>query len=375
MSQQLHPVRTFDLHRSLAGIEAEITAAIQRVIRSGQLILGPEGRSFEQEFASYVGAAAAVGVASGTDALILALKAVGVGFGDEVITVANTAVPTASAIRAVGAIPRFVDVDCQTLLIDAAQTETAINQRTRAIIPVHLFGLPVPMEPLLDIARRHGLRIIEDCAHAHGAREGGVHAGTTGDVGCFSFYPTKNVGALGDAGICVTQNAEIADRLRQMRMYGFENDRIAMCDGLNSRLDEIQAAVLRVRLRHLDTSLVKRRAIAALYLEELSDLPIVLPPQCENRTHAWHQFVIRVPNRAAMMNTLAQLGVGCGIHYEHPLHRMPPFAPWFPAANRLPVTEQAATEILSIPIWPELQSDECARVVTAVRSAAERGSA
>ncbi len=258
MSQQLHPVRTFDLHRSLAGIEAEMTAAIQRVISSGQLILGPEGRSFEQEFASYVGAAAAVGVASGTDALILALKAVGVGFGDEVITVANTAVPTASAIRAVGAIPRFVDVDCQTLLINAAEAEAAINQRTRAIIPVHLFGLPVPMEPLLDIARRHGLRIIEDCAHAHGAREGGVHAGTTGDVGCFSFYPTKNIGALGDAGICVTQNAEIADRLRLMRVYGFDSDRIATCDGLNSRLDEIQAAVLRIRLRHLDNSLVKR---------------------------------------------------------------------------------------------------------------------
>ena len=374
MTRHLHPVRTFDLHRSLAGIESEMAAAIQRVIGSGQLILGQEGRLFEQEFARYVGATAAVGVASGTDALILALMAVGVGFGDEVITVANTAVPTASAIRAIGAIPRFVDVDCQSLLIDAAQAEAAINQRTRAIIPVHLFGLPVPMEPLLDIARRHGVRIIEDCSHAHGAREGTVHVGTTGDVGCFSFYPTKNMGALGDAGICVTQNAEIADRLRLMRTYGFDHDRIATCDGLNSRLDEIQAVVLRIRLQRLDDSIAKRTAIAALYRSAMSDLPIVLPPRFADRMHAWHQFVIRVSDRAAVMKTLEDHGVGCGIHYEHPLHRMPAFSPWFPVKSRLPVTEHAASEILSIPVWPELQPHECARVVTAVRAAVERGS-
>jgi dTDP-4-amino-4,6-dideoxygalactose transaminase len=362
-------VRTFDLQRSLEGIELEVAEAVQRVMRSGHVLLGPELRSLEKEFADYTGAAAAVGVASGTDALILALKATGVGIGDEVITVANTAVPTAAAIRAAGAIPRFVDVDPSSLLIDVAQAEAAVNSRTRAIIPVHLYGLPVPMQPLLDLARKAGLRIIEDCAHAHGAREAGVHVGTQGDVGCFSFYPTKNMGALGDAGICITQDPEIAARLRQLRMYGFDGDRVAICDGLNSRLDEIQAAVLRIRLQRLEECQSQRNVIAAYYRAALQDSAVVLPPLSEDRTHAWHQFVIRVADRPAFMRILEAQGVGCGIHYEYPLHRMPAFAPWFPAGNSLPVTELAAAQVLSIPMAPWLRTEECLQVTSALRCA------
>jgi dTDP-4-amino-4,6-dideoxygalactose transaminase len=363
------PIPSFDLNRSLADIEAEITDAVQRVIRSQQVILGPEGRAFESEFADYVGATAAVGTASGTDALILALKAVGVSFGNEVITVANTAVPTASAIRAVGAVPRFIDVDEHSLLMNVDLIQAAINERTRAILPVHLYGLPMPMTPLLAIARRNNLRVIEDCAHAHGARENGIHVGVQGDAGCFSFYPTKNMGAIGDAGICVTRHPEIADRLRTLRMYGFDDDRIATCDGLNSRLDEIQAAVLRIRLRHLDRCLSNRNRIAAEYRAAMSAFSIVLPPTCNDRTHAWHQFVVRVKHRESFMGNLAANGIGCGIHYEHPLHRMPAFSPWFSDEATLPVTEHAAKHIVSIPISPWLRPDECDRVVSAVRGA------
>ncbi len=365
----LSPVHTFNLHRSLAGIESEITEAIQRVLNSGHVILGPEGHALEEEFAACTGAQFAVGVASGTDALILALKAVGIGFGDEVITVANTAVPTASAIRAAGAIPKFIDVDPATLLMDLSKIEAAITDRTKALIPVHLFGLPVQMAELTRIARQHNLFVIEDCAHAHGARENGTHVGTQGDIGCFSFYPTKNIGALGDAGICITQNPELAIRLRQLRMYGFDENRIAVCDGLNSRLDEIQAAILRIRLRRLEESITRRDAIASLYASQLADLPLVLPSTRADCTHGWHQFVVRVANRENVMRILADHFVGCGIHYQFPLHRMPAFASWFPTDQSLPVTESAALEILSIPISADLTDDECDRVVAALRIA------
>lgn len=365
----------FDLRRSLDGIHNEIHEAISRVIHSGQVILGEEGRAFETEFADFVGAAYAVGTASGTDALILALKAVGIGSGDEVITVANTAVPTASAIRAVGAVPRFVDIDERTLLINSELVESAINERTRGILPVHLYGQPVPLNQLISIARKHSLSIIEDCSHAHGASEHGIHVGTQGNVGCFSFYPTKNLGALGDAGICVTQESEIANRMRALRMYGFDSNRIATCDGINSRLDEIQAAVLRVRLRHLDQSLARRQAIAARYIGDMSGFPIELPAPAPNQTHAWHQFVIRVRHRERFMRTLMDYGIGASIHYEHPLHRMPAFARWFTNNDRLPVTEEAATQIVSIPNSPWLTSDECHHVVAAIHAACFNDSA
>jgi dTDP-4-amino-4,6-dideoxygalactose transaminase len=253
--------------------------------------------------------------------------------------------------------------------MNADLIQAAINERTRAILPVHLYGLPVPMTPLMTIARRYNLRVIEDCAHAHGARENGIHVGIQGDAGCFSFYPTKNMGALGDAGMCVTRQPEIGDRLRTLRMYGFDDRRIATCDGLNSRLDEIQAAVLRIRLRHLDSCLSKRNRIAAEYRAAMSALSIVLPLTCNDRTHAWHQFVVRVKHRESFIRNLASSGIGCGIHYEHPLHRMPAFSPWFSAKDTLPVTELAARQIVSIPISPWLRPDECYRIVSAVSGA------
>jgi dTDP-4-amino-4,6-dideoxygalactose transaminase len=369
----LSPVQSFNLHRSLADIEADITEAIGRVLKSGHVILGGEGRALEEEFAEFVGARFAVGVSSGTDALILALKAVGAGYRDEVITVANTAVPTASAIRAVGAIPRFVDVDPTTLLMDLSQIESAITERTKALIPVHLFGLPVDMAALNAIARRHNLFVIEDCAHAHGARDHGIHVGTQGDIGCFSFYPTKNIGALGDAGICVTQNPELARRLQQLRMYGFDENRIAVCDGLNSRLDEIQAAILRIRLRGLEASISHRNAIASRYLLQLADLPLRLPATRNDSVHGWHQFVIRVADRENVMKILGDNLIGSGIHYPVPLHQMPAFSPWVPAGQTLPVTEAAALEILSVPMSGDLTSDECERVVRALRAALTGG--
>lgn len=368
-------VRMFDLQRSLVGVEDEILDAVRRVIRSGTVILGPEGHQFEQEFADYTGARSAVGVATGTDALILALRACEVQAGDEVITVANTAVPTASAIRAIGAVPVFVDVQDDTLLIDPTAVTSAVTSRTKAIIPVHLHGLPVPLEPLTDIARKHHLRIIEDCAHAHGSRDRGRHTGTRGDIGCFSFYPTKNLGALGDGGMCITSDPGLAARLRALRMYGFNEQRIAVCDGLNSRLDEIQAAVLRVRLRNLDQSVGARNTIAKKYITAFRNSSVRLPairPEC---VHGWHQFVIRVADRSKVVEQLRCCGVMTGIHYEHPLHRMPAFARWVPAFQSLPVTEQAAQEILSVPLLPDLTEAETDRVIHGVLAAVAEYSA
>lgn len=374
-------IRSFDYLRGLQQIEPEIVAAILRVLRSGQLILGPEGAAFEAEFAEFTQASHAIAVGSGTDALILALMAVGVGPGDEVITVANTAVPTASAICAVGAIPRFVDVMPDSLLMDATAAARAVGPRTRCLLPVHLYGRPVPLEPLLNLARQHDLRVIEDCAHAHGATEAAQHVGTRGDIGCFSFYPTKNLGAYGDGGMCITQNPELADRLRSLRMYGYRDSRIAETDGRNSRLDELQAAVLRVKLRRLQAAVARRRQIAAQYLSGLAAVSPTIRPTCglpgrsAVTTHAFHQFVIRVPDRAQVISRLTQQGVGYGIHYETPLHHMPAFRR-FHDGTALPQTEQAAQQILSLPMYPELTDSEVQRVVQVLLAAVpQRGDA
>jgi dTDP-4-amino-4,6-dideoxygalactose transaminase len=360
-------VKAFDYLRAYERLAPQIHDAIARVLRSGQLILGPEVAAFEREFAAFIGAEHAVGVASGTDALALALLAVGVGRDDEVITVANTAVPTAAAIRSVGAIPRFVDVDPDTLLMSPRYVAEAITPRTRCLLPVHLHGLAADMPELLAIARRHDLKVIEDCAHAHGATWNGRPVGTFGDVGCFSFYPTKNLGAVGDGGLCVTSQRRLAERLRSLRMYGFDEQRIATADGLNSRLDELQAAVLRVKLPHLAESVAARRAIAAEYhagLKAVCRLP-ASPTGC---AHAWHQYVIRTTRRAALCQTLDEHGIGYGIHYATPLHVMPAYRRFAQGRPPLPNTEAAAREILSLPMYPELTADEVAAVIAAVRA-------
>jgi aminotransferase EvaB len=361
-------IKAFDYLRDFEAHQAEYMAAFERVIRSGQLILGPEVKAFEAEFAAFVGAGHAVGVASGTDALELALLVVGVSPGDEVITVANSAVPTAAAIREVGAIPRFVEIDSRTLNLDPEAAARAVTSRTRAILPVHMHGSPIDMQPLLQLARNRNLRIIEDCAHAHGARRSGVHVGVAGDVSCFSFYPTKNLGAYGDGGICVTNDRTLAERLRSLRMYGFGPGRIAMTDGRNSRLDELQAAVLRVKLSHLPEHLESRRRIAARYLRGFADVDVTLPPLLPSAESAFHQFVIRTPLRERVTAALDAAQIGWGIHYDTPLHHMPAYREFQAGQPPLPLTEGAAGEILSLPIYPELLDDEVDQVIAVVRS-------
>ena len=348
-------------------MRAEIDAAIRRVLDGHAYIMGPEVVRFETGFAAYTGAAHAVGVANGTDALHLALRALEIGAGDEVIVPAHTAVPTAAAIEMSGAVPRFVDITADRYGLDPALVERAIGPRTRAIMPVHLYGHPADLGPLLELAQRRGLKLIEDAAQAHGARWRGRQVGSIGDIGCFSLYPTKNLGAIGDAGIVTTNDAGLAQRLRMLRQYGWRDRQLSELPGFNSRLDELQAAILNVKLAHLDAGNARRRAIAARYLEAFGNLSMALPhvqPGCEA---VYHLFVVRTPQRDALKTHLQARGVIAGIHYPVPCHRHPAYRDRF-GDVRLPVTEQVVGEILSLPMYPELTDDQVGRVIDAVRS-------
>ncbi|HJO22260.1 MAG: DegT/DnrJ/EryC1/StrS family aminotransferase [Myxococcota bacterium] len=361
----------FDYRPGDRTIEAEIEAAMGRVRRSGRLVLGPEVEAFEREFAAWVGAAHGVGVASGTDALTLALRALEVGPGDEVITVANAGVPTVAAICAAGATPRFVDVDAEGLLLDASLLEAAVNDRTRCLLPVHLYGRPVAMEPLLELAAPHGLAVVEDCAQAHGARLGDRHVGTFGDIGCFSFYPTKNLGAYGDGGLCVTADAALAERLRRLRFYGFgSGDRRASIEGANSRLDEMQAAILRVKLGRLDAFLEERRGIAARYRAGLAATALQLPLEPPQTRHAFHLFVIQSDRRHELQAALEAAGIGSAVHYPEPVHRMEAYARLGYRDGDLPVSERASDRVLSLPIYPGLAPSAVDEVIAALSAAA-----
>lgn len=362
-------IRAFDYRRELADYRQEVDAAVARVLDSGWLILGPEVAAFEREFAAYLGTEHAIGVSSGTDALILALRALDIGPGDEVVTPANTTVPTAAAIRAVGAVPRFADVDGDSLLMTAETLRPAMTTRTKAVVPVHLYGAPVPMREILSLARENGAAVVSDCAHAHGARWCGQPVGTMADIGCFSLYPTKNLGACGDGGLCVTGRADLAERLRTLKNYGYDSDRIARCDGLNSRLDEIQAAILRVKLRHLDDGNLQRRSIAERYRAGLAGTPFRLQEVDADQWHVYHQFVIRCPDRPAVIRQLQRHDIGYGIHYDPPLHRMPAFARFHENARPLPVVETASPQVLSLPLYPGLTFDEVDRVLAVLRDA------
>jgi len=359
----------FDYRPEIAPIAGEIDAAIARVLASGRLILGPEVEAFEHEFAAWVGAPDAVGVASGTDAISLALRALGIGAGEEVLTVANAGAPPVAAIRASGAIPRFVDVDPESLLLDPALLERALGPRTRCVLPVHLYGRAAPMEPILAFAARHGLAVVEDCAQAHGARPQGHHAGTRGAIGCFSFYPTKNLGALGDGGACVTGDPALAARLRRLRMYGFDGDRVAHVEGVNSRLDELQAAVLRVKLRRLDHHLSRRHALASAYRRALEGSSIRCPEPPEPAEHAWHLFVVRPLDRARAIAALDRHSIGHAIHYEHGAHRMEAYSFLGYRAGDLPQTESACASVLSLPLYPGLDDRAVTAVAAALREA------
>jgi len=353
-----------DLKAQHQSLGPELQAAIDRVFATSDFVLGDEVARFEAEFADYCGVGETIACANGTDALELALGAIGVGAGDEVITVANTFAATAEAIVRCGALPRFVDVDPQTLLMDVSLLEAAITPRTRAIIPVHLYGSCVDVAAVMAVAARHGIAVIEDAAQAQGASTRGKAAGATALAGCFSFYPGKNLGACGDAGAVVTSSPDVAARVRQARDHGrtrekYKHDVV----GRNSRMDGLQGAILRVKLRHLTVWNARRREIAQTYRALLRgvDLSIVAVPVAS--VPVYHQFVIRTAERDQLRQALAGHGIQTGIHYPIPLHQQPAFAPYLPPGGiELPVTEAAAASILSLPMFPEL-SDRDARAV------------
>jgi dTDP-4-amino-4,6-dideoxygalactose transaminase len=345
----------------------EIDAAMRAVLEGHAYIMGPQVERFETAFAAYCGAAHAVGVANGTDALHLALRALDVGDGAEVIVPAHTAVPTIAAIEMAGAAPRFVDVTADRYGLDPALVAQAITPRTRAIMPIHLYGHPADLGPLLELARARNVHLIEDCAQAHGARWQGQRVGSIGAIGCFSLYPTKNLGAIGDAGIVTTNDATLAARLRELRQYGWRGRQISEVPGFNSRLDELQAAILNVKLGHLDAGNARRRAIASRYLDAFKDLPLDLPhvqPGCEA---VYHLFVVRARARDRLKAHLQDRGVIAGIHYAVPCHRHPAYQARFGQMS-LPVTEQIVGEILSLPMYPELADAQIERVIAAVHS-------
>lgn len=358
------PIPAFTYQRAWRRHKKAIMRTLVRVMDSGNLILGSEVNRFENEFSAYVGTNYGVGAASGTDALIVALRALNVGMNDEVITVANGPVPTVAAIRAVGAIPQFVDIDSDHLQMCPRELRRTITARTKCVIPIHLYGHAAPMAEILDISNSVKVPVIEDGAQGHGTRLFDQHVGTFGSIACFSFYPTKNLGAFGDAGICVTNNPDLASKLREISCYGFRgNERIAIRDGINSRLDEVQAALLRLGLNRLPSAVERRRKIAGRYLHEIKHPLIRLPDMDRKCNPSWHQFVLRVPYRTDFVDHLAQRGIGTGIHYQHPVHLMPAYRRFGYSRHSLPNTERACLEVVSLPMFPELRDDEVQYII------------
>jgi dTDP-3-amino-2,3,6-trideoxy-4-keto-D-glucose/dTDP-3-amino-3,4,6-trideoxy-alpha-D-glucose/dTDP-2,6-dideoxy-D-kanosamine transaminase len=352
----------FDYVEQFKLIEDEILAAVRGVLDSGSLVLGPRVQAFEEHFAKYLGVdGQAVGVGNGTDALAIALRALGIGPGDEVVTVANTAIPTVSAIRMVGARPVFSDIDPHTLLMNIASAEACITDRTKAILPVHLFGNAVDMPSVMRLAARRRLAVVEDCAQSCGTTWQGQMTGTLGDVGCFSFYPTKNLGAYGDGGLCFTRHRQLADAMRQIRQYGCGAMYNCQREGVNSRLDELQAAILDVKLRHLGEYLAKRRAVAAMYHEHLP-AGAIRPCVATEANHSYHLFVIATDRREPLIARFKAEGIGFGIHYPIPIHRMPGYAFLGYGAGSLGETERLAARVMSLPCYPELLPEAVLRV-------------
>lgn len=359
-----------DLHRATERIRPALNAAIARVIDGSWFVLGEEVKAFEYEFAEACGVEHVVGVASGTDAIELGLRALKVGRGDEVITQANTCVPTVAAIVRAGATPVLCDVDLETATIDPRSLQAAISARTRAIVPVHLYGQCAPMEQIRAIATAHDLAIVEDCAQALGATSTIGAAGTHGQVGAFSFYPTKHLGALGDAGAIVTPDSTLAERARQLRQYGFDAAHKARESAVNSRLDELQAAILRVKLPLLARDHGRRRAIAARYDAALADTQVNPLRTISGHVHSFQSYVVRVANRGCFRQELDRLGVQTLIHYPTPIHHEPAYRELPRASTGLARAEQLTGEVVSLPIYPELSDEELELVIGAVRTAA-----
>ncbi len=347
----------------------DILDAVETVFSSGRLVLGRSVSSFESEFADYHGVSHCVGVDNGTNAIRLALQAMGVGRGDEVITVSNTAAPTVVAIDAVGATPVFVDVDPDTYLMNVEQVEAAITARTRCLLPVHLYGQCVDMAPLRELADRHGLLVLEDCAQAHGARHHGRVAGSMGTAAAFSFYPTKVLGAYGDGGATITDDPTVDANLRRHRYYGMEQRYyVVETPGHNCRLDEVQAEILRRKLRRLDGYVKGRQAVADRYVEALSDTELVLPTTAEGNTHVYYVYVVRHPRRDEILEALKAHDIQLNVSYPWPVHTMTGFAHLGYAEGSLPVTEAVAKEIFSLPMYPSLPRETQDRVIDALRS-------
>ncbi len=355
-------IKMGDFQREYTSLKAEIDDAVQRVLNSGWYILGKESEEFEKEFAEYIGTDYAIGVNSGTDALLISMMAMGIGIGDEVITVSHTATATAMAISLSGATPVFVDIDADTYVMDAMRVKEKITPKTRAIIPVHLYGNPVDMGPLIDIADKHGIYIIEDACQAHGADYNGKKVGTFGRLAAFSFYPTKNLGGYGDAGIILTNDVKVYEKAMMLRQYGWRERYNSEMTGINSRLDEIHAAILRVKLKHLDSWNQKRQAIARYYKECLKDTNVVLPKEQPHGTHVYHQFVIRHKDRDDLRKYLAGNGVHAQIHYPLPVHKQTAYIS-STMNSGLSVTENICKTILSLPVHPHLTQPEIESVI------------
>ncbi|MEU9691103.1 DegT/DnrJ/EryC1/StrS family aminotransferase [Amycolatopsis japonica] len=346
----------------------DLLDAVETVFNSGQLVLGASLRGFETEFAAYHGIGHCVGLDNGTNAIKLALQALGVGPGDEVITVSNTAAPTVVAIDGTGATPVFVDVREDDFLMDTGQVEAAITERTKCLLPVHLYGQCVDMAPLKELAAKHGLSLLEDCAQAHGARQNGTIAGTTGDAAAFSFYPTKVLGAYGDGGAAITSDENVAAKLRRLRYYGMEERYYTVeTPAHNSRLDEVQAEILRRKLKRLDAYTAGRRAVAQRYVDALGDTELKLPKTVPGNEHVYYVYVVRHPRRDEVLERLKAYDIHLNISYPWPVHTMTGFAHLGYEKGSLPVTEKLAGEIFSLPMYPALSPDLQDKVIHAVR--------
>jgi len=370
---QTSPVEGYLAHRD------EIDSAVDRVLQSGWYVLGKEVEQFENEFSRWIGTEHALGVASGTDAIELALRALDIGSDDLVLTVSNTAVATAAAIVRCGATPVFIDVDSETYTMDPVKLEQTITEmlqhppfpgaQPKAIVPVHIFGHPADMPSILDIAKRHALAVVEDCAQAHGAQIQGQKVGTFGQISAFSFYPTKNLGALGDGGAVLTNSRQIYEKLYALRQYGWKERNVSTIHGINSRLDEIQAAILRIKLDYLEKENGRRGEIASVYNGGLEKSGFALPAISKGCRHVFHQYVIRVEERDGLMEFLKRHSIGSAIHYPMPVHKQPAFLmDAIFGSSGLKITEDYCNRIISLPMFPQLTSDQAERVIQVLLS-------
>jgi dTDP-4-amino-4,6-dideoxygalactose transaminase len=363
-------IPVLDLKAQYQSIKAEIQEALNRVLESQHFILGPEVKALEEEVARYCGTRFGVGVASGTDAILLALAACGIKEGDEVITTPFTFVATADTITALKAVPIFVDIDPATFNINPDLIEAKITPRTKAILPVHLYGQAAEMDPILDLGKKYGLKVIEDNAQAIGATYRGKRTGSLGDAGCLSFFPSKNLGGYGDGGMVVTNDEGIAERVRRLRAHGAKKKYFSEEQGYNSRLDEIQGAILRVKLRHLEEWIAGRRTAAARYSKLFAGVVgVTAPPEAADKIHVYHQYTVRTPRRNAVQEFLKGQGIGTMVYYPIPLHLQPLFSGHCCQAEDFPEAERAGNEVLSLPMFPELTDEQISRVGDALAGA------